>query len=119
MDEKEAIEELQMATIKTKNNFYEIKNINSNQPMCNCYQMLTMSMPCRHIFKCRSDLNLPLIEPEMILNAPSSLLTDYDCDACSDTEGVKTISNLNKYKKKENLTVKDKYNIVWSPIYQI
>ena len=120
-DEVECLEQLDKATIQTKNNFYEISNINTAQPKCTCYQMKTMNLPCRHIFKCRSDLNLTLIENGMIENARHNIISkDLDeINASSDTETVKHISDLNKHKKTSNLTVKEKYNLAWNPIKEL
>ena len=121
-DKNESIDQLYKATIKTKNNLYHITNIVTNQPSCSCYQMLTMNLPCRHIFKCRRDLNLSIIEPDMIKNVSNSLIDkDYDIDATSDTETetVRAISNLNKHKRTNNLSVTEKYNIAWNPIKEL
>jgi hypothetical protein len=117
-DATETIDQLQSATIKTKNNIYTIKNITTNTPSCSCYQMQTMNLPCRHIFKCRSDMKLKIFEPEMIKNK-SNNDEMIEVDASSDSETVKTICNLNTHKKSNNLTVKEKYNLAWAPIKEL
>jgi hypothetical protein len=84
--------------------------------------MQTYQMPCRHIFKCRADLSLSLIEADMIKDVRhDSLLNliDVDVDDYSDSETIKQISNLNKHKKQNNLSVKDKYNLELNPIKEL
>jgi hypothetical protein len=54
----------------------------------------------------------------MIKNVSNSLIDkDYDIDATSDTETetVRAISNLNKHKRTNNLSVTEKYNMAWIP----
>jgi hypothetical protein len=110
-----------MAAIKTKTNLYEIKSLNSNNPQCCCNHMQTYQMPCRHIFKCRADLSLSLIEADMIKDfRHDSLLNVIDVDVDVDgSETIKQISNLNKHKKQNNLSVKDKYNLAWNSFKEL
>ena len=81
--------------------------------------MPTKKLPCHHIFKCRSDFNLSLIEPQMLNGCYNSLLNDQDIVATSDTECIRTIPNLNKHKKGRNMTIKDKYNMALAPIKEL
>jgi len=110
-----------MATIKTKTNLYEIKSLNSNNPQCSCYHIQTFQMTCRHIFKCRAELSLSLIEANMIKDVRhDSLLNSInDVHAYSDSETIKQIYNLNRNKKQNNSSVKDKYNLAWNQIKEL
>jgi hypothetical protein len=81
--------------------------------------MQTKKLPCRHIFNCRSDFNLSLIEPQMLNACTNSLLNDQEIDATSESECIRTIPNLNKHKKGRSMTVKDKYNMAWAPIKEL
>jgi len=78
-------------------------------------------MPCRHIFKCRAELSLSLIEANMIKDVRhDSLLNSInDVDAYSDSETIKQIYNLNRNKKQNNSSVKDKYNLAWNQIKEL
>ena len=119
--EEETISNLEMATIKTRSNFYQITDVTSNSPKCTCFDMKTMNLPCRHIFRVRNDLKLTLFEPAMVKSSCLNVLPESMSEekANTDRNNIRRISDLNQHKISTRLTVKEKYNLVWQPIKEL
>jgi hypothetical protein len=55
-----------ISLLSSKNKYTIVKDTESDNFVCNCYDYSTYLLPCSHIFYVRKHKSLPIFEPEMI-----------------------------------------------------
>lgn len=126
-EDSETLELKNLNTIQVaseKGDTHDIKDIQTDRPICSCYDYSSNQLPCRHVFFIRNELGKPVFEETMLNECfkvdyyVSYINAELIRNKIATVENANTLNSIDK-SKIHQMDSKDRYNLCWRPMQEL